>query len=343
MDQQEGAGPGRVPSRRRDFIAMLACPALVWPLVARAQPINKLARIGLLLVGDATANMTGPDPTNRYVHSLLNGLRERGYVYGRDFVTEPRGAEGVPARFPILAAELIGLRPDVIVAAGPTLAALKQLTRTIPVVMSHAEDPLGEGLINSLGHPGGNFTGLSGQFSELAGKRLGLLKELVPRAVNFAVVWDRLSALSLAAAENAAKQLGLNILSFEINDESNIETTFKKVVDARAEAMLVFASGHLFSRAGYVASLAAKSRVPTMYELRAYVDAGGLISYAANLIDIWRRAAAYVDKLLKGATPADLPVEQPTKFELVVNVRAGRELGLEIPPLLLGEADEVIE
>ena len=287
--------------------------------------------------------MTGPDPKNPYVSALLRGLRELGLVYGRDFVTEPHGAEGMPARFAPLAAELVNLQPDVIVASGPMLVALKQLTRTIPIVMSHAEDPLGDDLIESLGHPGRNFTGLSGQFADLVGKRMGLLKELVPGATNFAVIWDRLSAGSLNAAENAAKQRGHNIMPFEINDESNLETTFKQVMDVRADAMLVFAAGHLFARASYVSMLAAKTRVPIMYELRAYVDAGGLISYAANLADIWRRSAAFVDKLLQGASAADLPVEQPTKFELVVNARAAQELGLKIPPLLLAEADEVIE
>ena len=328
---------------RRAFLGSLALGTLAVPHLAPAQPARKVYRIGILGSLSATSDMVGPQPRSPFVNELLRGLRELGYVYGQHFVTEPRGTEGKPERYPTLVAELVRLQVDVIVAPGPALPVLKQATATIPIVMAAALDPVAEGLVQSLGHPGGNFTGLSLQSVETTGKRLELLKELVPTAALVAVLWDRTALLQWQAAEAAARERGWKLLSLEIRDAGEIERTFRAATDARAGALLVFASGVLSPHARRVAELAARSRLPSMYGVRPFVDAGGLISYSADLIEIWRRAAVFVDKILKGAKPADLPVEQPTKFELVVNMRAAKALGLTIPPSILLRADQVIE
>jgi putative ABC transport system substrate-binding protein len=270
-------------------------------------------------------------------------MRERGYIYGKHFVTEPRSGEGTPARFPSLVAELVALQPDVIVAPGPVLPWLKQASSAIPIVMTATSDPVEEGYVESLARPGRNFTGLSLQALELIGKRLELLKELVPETGPIGVIWDRTSQRSWRAAEASALLVGLTLLSLEIRDPGEIEGIFKTATHARVRSLLVFAAGHLFGQRTQVAELAARSRLPAMYELREYVEAGGLISYSANLLDIWQRAASFVDRILKGARPAELPVEQPTDFDLLINLKAARALGLAVPPTLLARADEVIE
>jgi putative ABC transport system substrate-binding protein len=328
---------------RRAFIGSLALGTLAAPRAAPAQPARKVYRIGILSPSVTTSEMVGPQPRAPFTNALLQGLRELGYLYGEHFVTEPRGGEGKPERFPDLAAELVRLRVDVIVSGGPTLAALKQATSTIPIVMTGAGDPVDAGFVQSLARPGGNFTGLSLQSRETTGKRLELLKELVPGAAPVAVLWYRASLLSWQAAEAAARERGWKLLSLEIRDAGEIEGAFKRATGARAGALLVFAGGLFDRQARRIAELAAKSRLPAMYVLRFYVEAGGLISYSADLIENYRRAAAYVDKILKGAKAADLPFEQPTKFELVVNLRAAKALGLTIPPSILLRADQVIE
>ena len=326
---------------RRAFIGSLPLATLARPRAAPAQPARKVYRIGIL-GGGKTADMIGPQPPNPSTSALLRGLRELGYVYGEHFVTEPRATEGRPERFPSLAAELVGLRVDVIVS-GLGLPALKQATSTIPIVMTAASDPVGSGYVRSLGHPGGNFTGLSLQSIDTTGKRLELLKELIPSAASVAVLWDRPSLRYWQAAEAAARARGWKLVSLEIRNWAEIEGAFRAATDARAGAVLVFASGLLFQQARRLAELAARSRLPAMYELRQYVEAGGLISYGADINEIWRRGAVFVDKILKGAKPADLPVEQPSQFELVVNLRAAKALGLTLPPSLLLRADQVIE
>jgi putative ABC transport system substrate-binding protein len=328
---------------RRAFIASLALGTLAAPRSARAQPARKVYRIGILSSAYATSDMVGPQPRPPSTNELLRGLRELGYVYGEHFVTEPRGADDKPERLPALAAELVRLQVDVIVAVAPGLPALKQATSTIPVVMAGTLDPVGQGLARSLGHPGGNFTGLSTQSTETTAKRLELLKELVPGAAPVAVLWDRLNLLTWQAAEAAARERGWKLLSLEIREAGEIEGAFKAATAVRAGAVLVAAQALLFSRARRVAELAARSRLPAMYGVRPYVEAGGLISYGPDLIDIWRRAAVFVDKILKGAKPGDLPIEQPSKFELVINLKAAKALGLTIPPSLLLRADHVIE
>jgi ABC-type uncharacterized transport system substrate-binding protein len=288
----------------------------------------------------------GPEPRGApNVDAFLRRLRELGYVYGEHFVTEPRGGESSLERFPNLAAEMVRLQVDVIVASGPMLQALKKATSTIPCVMAAAQDPVDEGLIRSLGRPGGNFTGLSLQTIETFGKRLELLKELVPSAAPVAILWDQttFNLRSWQAVEAEAGQRGWKLLSLELRSANEIEGAFKAAIEARASALLVFAGGLLFGRARRVADLAVKSRLPTMYALRHYVEAGGLMAYGPDLKEIWRRAADFVDKILKGAKPADLPVEQPTKFELVINLKTAKALGLAIPQSILLRADQVIE
>jgi putative ABC transport system substrate-binding protein len=313
--------------------------------IAQSQPARQLYRIGILSSFSSTADMVGPQPSSPTVSALLRGLRELGYVYGEHFVTEPRGGEGKPERFPRLAAELVNLRVDVIVAAGPTLPALKQATSTIPVVTTGAGDPVGQGFVQSLARPGGNVTGLSIQFTDTSGKRLELLKELVPGAAPVAILKDpRFSSTeSWVETEKAARQRGWKLVPLDVRDAPGIERAFKKAINLRVGTLLVFPGGLLDPNARRIAELAARSRLPTMYAFRFYVEAGGLASYGADLIENSRRVAVFVDKILKGAKPADLPIEQPTKFELVVNLKTAKALGLTIPPSILGRADQIIE
>jgi len=328
---------------RRHFVRGLTGASFVWPTVLRAQQGRKLARVGLLTVGSTTAQMTGPEPQSAVVKSFLAGMRALGYSYGRDFVTEARGGAGMPERFPELVGELVALPVDVIVAPGPMLGLLKKATSTIPIVMSHGEDPLGEGLIASLSRPGGNFTGLNGQLAELNGKRLELLREFVPGKGPIIVIWDQLSANALNIAEKAARERAWPLIPIEVKEVADIEPAFKAAVDARADGVLVTASAHLFARTKYVADLAANSRLPTIYQLRAFVDAGGLMAYAPSLIDTWRHAAVYVDRILKGEQPAELPVEQLSRLELVINLKAAKALDRTVPYSLLIQATEIIE
>jgi putative ABC transport system substrate-binding protein len=327
---------------RRAFIGGLALGTLAVPRVTSAQPARKLYRIGILSLY-ATSDAVGPQPRNPPLNALLRGLRDLGYVYGEHSVTEVRGAEGRPERYPALAAELVRLQVDVIVAPGPALRALKEATSTIPIVMGASSDPVGEGLVRSLARPGGNITGMSLQTAELIGKRLELLQELVPGAAPVAVLWDRSQIPQWEMTKAAAREREWKLLSLEVPDAGEIERAFKAATDARAGALLVFGTGLLVSHRRRIAELAARSRLPAMYPLRFFVDDGGLISYGADLVDSWRRAAAFVDKLLKGAKPANLPIEQASKFELVINLKAAKTLGLTIPQSILLRADDVVQ
>jgi putative ABC transport system substrate-binding protein len=328
---------------RRALIGGLALVTLAVPRATPAQPARKVYRLGILRPPETTADMVGPQPRDPSVNALLRGLREFGYMYGPHFVTEPRGGEGGPESFPSLAAELVRLQVDVIVATGPMLSALKQATSTIPIVMVGAVDPVAQGFVQSLAHPGGNFTGMSPQMVETMGKRLELLKELAPFAASVAVLRVPPNPLFWKAAEAAARERGWKLLSLEIRDAGEIEGAFKAAIAARAGALLVFPAALLDRHARRIAELAARSRLPAMCALRFYVEAGGLMSYGADLTENWRRAAAFVDKILKGAKPADLPVEQPTKFELVINLKAAKALGLTIPQPMLLRASEVLQ
>lgn len=307
-----------------------------------AQPTPPVARIGVLGL-NPTANITGPEPRSASTRALIGGLRELGYVYGQHYVTEARGADARPERFPALVAELIGLRVDIIVAPGPALPALKQATSSIPVVMSASPDPVAQGLVNSLGRPGGNFTGLSLQSVETTGKRLELLREAAPSAPAVGVLWNQASLLNWRAAETASRERRWKALSLEIREVGEVESALKVAAGAGAGAILVFAAGLLFPHERRVTELMARNRLPAMYELRTYVEAGGLMSYGADITDVWRRAAVYVDKILKGTNPRDLAIEQPTEFELVINIKTARALGLTLAQSLLVRADEIID
>src|SRR5215813_6772705 len=258
---------------RRAFLGSLATLATM-SRVAGAQPSSKVYRIGILSLG-ATPGVSGPSGK-----ALLQGLKDLGYVYGRDFVTEIRGSEGNPERFPSLAAELIRLKVDVILAPGPALATLKKATSSTPVIMTATLDPVGQGFVQSLGHPGGNFTGFSLQSPETVGKRLELLKDLVPGTAPVAVVWDRPSVVDWQAAQAAARERGWKVLSIELRNAGEIEDVFKSALRQRAGALLVSAAGILFPRARRLAELSAKNRLPSMHGLREYVEAGSVVSYA---------------------------------------------------------------
>jgi putative tryptophan/tyrosine transport system substrate-binding protein len=321
---------------RRAFIGSLIVGTFAMPRIAPSA--RKVYLIGLLGAG-VTADSVGPQPRGLAARALIKGLRELGYIYGEHYVTEARAGEGKPERFPILAAELVRLQVDVIVAAGPSLPALKQATATIPVVMAAASDPVAQGLVQSLGHPGGNFTGLSHQFPETTGKRLELLKEIVPGAMTVAVLWDRHAHMSWQAADAVARERGWKLLSLEIRDADEIEGAFRSARGARVGALLVLTGQIAYPHRQRIAELAAKSRLPAMYDLRPYVEAGGLMCYSTDLIEIWRRAARFVDQILKGAQPSLLPVEQPRKFDLVINRKTANALGLTIPPSLAVQAN----
>ena len=327
---------------RRTFVIRLGLGALITP-VAYAQP--NVPRVGILHFATTTSDMLGPEPRHSSTAAFLAGMRELGYTYGRDFLTEPRGGEGKPELWPGQAAELTRLRVDVIVAAGPNLLTLTRTTSTIPIVMA-AGDPVADAFVQNLNRPGGNITGLTLQEVDTTVKRLELLKELVPSAAPVAVLWTnttRSSVQYLRAAEAAARTRGWRLLTLEVREPGEIERAVRAATEAHASALLDLATGVTFARARQVAELAARSRLPAMYDLRAYVEAGGLIAYGADIRAIWRRSATFVTKILMGAKPGDLPVEQPTKFELVINLKAAKALGMTIPPSLLARADEVLD
>ena len=323
---------------------VLALALLASPLAAEAQQAAKVARIGYL----ATAPAEAASPHLR--EAFRQGLRDLGYVEGRNLVIEYRDAEGKVERLPALAAELVALKVDVIVASG-TLAALaaKQTTRTLPIVFSPAGDPVGSGLVTSLARPGGNVTGLSAFAPELVGKRLELLKQAVPGVSRVAVLWqpgafgERTEKDILKRAEVAGRDLGVPLQFVEARGPADFARAFSDMSIARADALTVLASNMFVSERRRLVDLAAAKRLPAVYSARELVDAGGLMSYGANLADLNRRAATYVDRILKGTKPADLPVEQPAKFELILNLKTAKALGLTIPQAVLGRADEVVQ
>ena len=284
------------------------------------------------------------------IDALEQGLRDRGYVKGRNLVIEYRYCEGKPERLPAFAAELVALKVDVIVApTTPAVLAAKQATRTLPIVFTNAADPVTSGLVTSLAQPGGNVTGLSALTPELVGKRLEQLTQTVPGVSRVAVLWqpgvlgERTEKDTLKGAEVAARALGVRLQFVEARGSDDFDRAFSDMTRARAGALSVWPSSMFNSERKRLVDLAAKNRLPAVYPQRAYVDAGGLMAYGPNIADLYRRAATHVDKILKGAKPADLPVEQPTEFELVINLKTAKALGLTIPPSVLGRADHVIQ
>jgi putative tryptophan/tyrosine transport system substrate-binding protein len=316
--------------------AMLLAPCSF----AQAQQPAKIPRIGYLTNTSLSGNAARTE-------AFRQGLRELGYVEGKNIVIEWRYLEGKPDRLLSLAAELVRLKVDIIVTAGPLAThAAKEGTSTIPVVMAQDPDPVGNGFVASLARPGGNITGLSRLAPELSGKRLELLKEIIPKLSRVAVFGTSTqpgSAQMIREVELAAKAFGVKLQYLDLLSPKDIETAFREAGKGRADGVLMLVAGGVAgAHRTEIVELAVKSRLPVIYSGREYIEAGGLISYGVSITDLDRRAATYVDKILKGAKPADLPVEQPIKFEFIVNLRAARQIGLAIPPNVLARADRVI-
>jgi putative tryptophan/tyrosine transport system substrate-binding protein len=326
--------------QRRNLL-ITAGALLAAPLVD-AQQAAGITRIGFL------AN--SPAALGHLRDAFLQGLRDLGYVEGRNLVIEYRFAEGKLDRFPALAAELVARKVEVIVAPPrPAAEAAKQATKTIPIVFAGVGDPVGDGLVASLARPGGNVTGLSGLNPELVGKCLEKLKQAVPEVSRVAVLWhpggqgERVQKDMLKEAEIAARALAMRLQFIEAAGTADIDRAFQEMTTTRAEALMVLPSNIFNNERKRLADSARKNRLPAVFQLREYVDAGGLMAYGASLADLNRRAATYVDKILKGAKPSDLPVEQPTTFELVINLKTAKALGLTIPQSVLAQADELIQ
>jgi putative tryptophan/tyrosine transport system substrate-binding protein len=318
------------------FVIVLLAVAIM----AEAQQTGKVPRIAYLTVAPLSANVAR-------VEAFRQGLRELGYVEGKNIVIEWRSGEGKLESEGELVAEAVRLKVDVIVTSGPTMTrAAKRATVTIPIVMTFDSDPVGSGFIASLARPGGNITGLSALSPELSGKQLELLKEVIPRLSRVAILGNSnepANPKTLKEIELATGELGVQVQPLDVLNPNNIETAFRAATKARADALVVLASPVLNDQRAKVTNLALKSRLPAIYFRQEFVDAGGLMSYGTSFTDLSRRASVYVDKIFKGIKPADLPVEQPTKFELVINLKTAKQIGLTIPPNVLARADRVIK
>jgi len=327
---------------RRAFITIIGGSILVEPLGADGQQAGKVPRVGYLNPGSAS------DPLRqRRLEAFRQGLRELGYVEGQNIAIESRWAEGKYDRYPELAADLVRLKVDVIVAqSGEATQATRQVTRTIPIVMSMVLDPVGSGIVASLGRPGGNVTGTSFMAPDLVGKQLELIKELVPKVSRVALLrhpTNPASATYTRGAEAAARILGVQLQALDARNPQEIDSAFAAMTRERAGALLIFPDSYFATQRRQIAELAAKTRLPAIHGgTLEYADVGGLMIYSPNLLELERRAAIYVHNIHKGANPADLPVEQPTKFELVINLKTAKALGLTIPQSLLVRADEII-
>jgi len=321
---------------RLEFAVTLAFGLLAAPLAAEAQPPTKTARIGLL----APSTRTGGD-----VEAFRRGLHDLGYIEGRNLAIEYRSAGGAAERLPELLGELVRLRVDVIVTGGTAAAlAAKRATSTIPVVIGAMGDPVESGVVSNLAYPGGNITGLSlGQSEAFAAKHLELLHEVVPNAARVAVLAHPSMRKQVQGMERGAPVLGIRLQTIEVQQPDQIERAFASMAAQRAAALVVTSDPFMGAHRRQIVDLAAKHKLPAIYGMRMFVDDGGLLAYGASLDDLWRRAAYFVDKILKGSKPAELPVEQPTKFELAINLKTAKALGLTIPPSLLLRADQVIE
>jgi ABC-type uncharacterized transport system substrate-binding protein len=324
--------------RRREFITLLG-GAAAWPIAARAQQPAKLPSVGYL--GSAT-----PATQGQWAAAFVQRLRELGWIEGRTIAVEYRWAEGRDQRAAEIAAEFVQRKVDVIVTSGTSMVlAAKQATSVIPIVFTATGDPVSTGLITSLARPGGNITGLSNQLPDLVGKRLDLLREVVPglgRLALLANVGNPVIMLEIGHVQAAARTLGLEVIPLEIRRGEDIVPAFE-ALKGRAQALYVCGEPLVTTNRVRINTLALAARLPIMHSVREYVEAGGLMSYGPNFPDLWRRAADYVDKILHGAKPADIPVEQPIKFDLIINITTAKALGLEMPTTVLARADEVIE
>jgi ABC-type uncharacterized transport system substrate-binding protein len=324
--------------KRRKFITLLG-GAAAWPLAARAQQVPKLPTIGFL-------GATTPSAMSQWVAAFVQRLRELGWIEGRTVAIEYRWAEGRNEHYNEIAAEFVRLKVDVIVtySTAPVIAA-KQATSVIPIVFAAANDPVGANLVASLARPGGNVTGLSVQQTDVAGKKLELLREVVPGLRHLAIMANTGNPggmLEMGEAQAAARTLGLEAITIEIRRAEDIAPGFD-ALKGRAEALYVCTDPLVVTNRARIHTLAMGARLPTIYNSREYVETGGLLSYGPNWPHMWSRAAGMVDKILRGTKPADIPVEQPTKFDLVINLTTAKALGLDVPPTLLARADEVIE
>jgi putative ABC transport system substrate-binding protein len=322
------------------FAALVFLLLLAAPVAAETQQAES-RRIGLL-------ETSSPSPARAQLwDTFRQRLRELGYLERQNIAFESRFGEGKPDQLARLAAELVGLKVDVIVTSGtPATRAAKQATRTIPIVMAQLADPVGAGLVASLGRPGGNVTGLTTQDADLSGKRLGLLLGVMPKVTRFALLVDETNPGTVLIAKGtqaAARSAGVYLQSLGIRGPDELDRAFSAMKEARAGALMVESSSMLFPWRARLADLALKNGLPTMFAQREYAEAGGLMAYAADFSDLFRRAATFVDKILKGAKPADLPVEQPTKYEFVINLKTAKALGLTVPPPVLLQADKVID
>ena len=326
--------------RRREFITLIASAAAAWPLPLSAQQRAKLPTIGFL--GNSTAVLEA-----NLLRAFRDGLRELGYQEGRNIAIEYRWADGDYARFPTLVAELLALKVDVIVTAGtPAALAVKKATTSVPLVMVAVGDPVGTGLVPSLARPGGNLTGLSSISSDLEGKRLELLREVVPKLSHVAFFFNSLNpfhTVSMRQARAAAQALHVKLQAHDVRASDDLDRAFAAIVKEKPDALLILADRVFLHNRQRMMDFAAEHRLPSVNAYRELVEAGGLMSYGPSYEDMHRRAAIYVDKILKGAKPGDLPVEQPTKFTLMINLKTAKAIGLTIPESFLLRADQVIE
>jgi putative ABC transport system substrate-binding protein len=324
--------------KRREFIFALGGAVAVWPLVARAQQPTKSYRIGML-------ETISPSLNAAHLDAFRKGLRELGYVEGKNYTIEYRSAEGRAERFPELAAELVRIGVDLIVVRGtPGTIAAKNATQTIPVVMASVGDPLL--IVDSLAHPGRNVTGLSAFVNEMTSKRIGLMKELVPamsRIALFANMSNAVSPPQWEETKTAARSLGSEAELLDVRSRDDVGRAFETAVGRRVDALLVAFDGLFQANTRMIVELAARNRLPAIYVGREFIEAGGLMTYGVSFPHLYFRAATYVDKIFRGAKPADLPIEQPTKFELIINLKAAKAIGLAVPVNLQQLADEVIE
>ena len=325
---------------RRAFITSVGAGLLFAPALGDAQQPAKIPRIGFL-------SPVSPSDTALWHQAFRQGLRDLGWVEGKNIGIEYRYAQGKTDRLPDLAADLVRLKVDIIVAAFTNEAvAAKKATRTIPIIMASTGDPVATGLVGSLARPGGNITGLSTLSPDLAGKRLQLLKEIVPKLSRLAVLWNpqgSSSALGWKEIQLPARELGIQLHSLEVRSPDDFDKAFEDATRAGADALTIMPDPLFGGNLRRIVDFAAKRRLPSIFHVREFVDSGGLMSYGPDRSDLFRRAATYADKILKGAKPADLPVEQPTKFELAINLKTAKALGLRIPPSVLLRVDKVIE
>jgi putative ABC transport system substrate-binding protein len=325
--------------RRREFIKLAGSAAVGWPLVAQAQQAGKVRRIGIL---DTTAR-----ELNKDIAALFKGLRAFGYVEGQNLIVEYRSAEGRTERLPDLVSELLRLNLDLIVVRGtPEIIAIKNANSKTPIVMSAVVDPVGLGIAASLNHPGGNITGMSSIVTELEAKRLEILKEIVPGVKRVAFLGDFRNpavAMQWGEVQTAARSLAIEVVHFDLRSVDDIGRAFETALGDHVEAIRIGVDGTTRNNRKLIVELASKYKLPAIYSAREFAIEGGLIAFAADYADLYLRTATVVDKILKGANPAEIPVEQPTKFDLVVNLKTAKSLGLTIPYVLVARADEVIE